>query len=392
MPSTPAQPAPEIDDPPDNPSVQRRGKRGNRTGWSTGACAAAAATAAAQGLATGAVPQQITILLPEGRRPVFPVAESSLVDGVAHAVVVKDAGDDPDVTNGARIAVQVRTLPDAAGTIRLLGGVGIGRVTRAGLGLPVGEAAINPGPRAYIESNLRAAAPALLSRVGLQATLSIADGEILARRTLNARLGILGGLSILGTTGVVYPYSTASFKATVRQGVQVAVAQGERTVCFTTGRRTERYCMETLPDLHEVCFVQMGDFVGAALDAARDAARQGRLDRILVGGMAGKLAKMAQGLRVTHARKAPIDMARLAELAAHCGATLDVCRRIQEGDTARWVAELAAEAGLSARFHQALVEAAARALARGLAAGTALEVIAFSPEGALLARTETRVE
>ena len=383
----PAQSEPATADPADGPSVQRRGKRGNRTGWSTGACAAAAATAAAQGLATGAIPQWIRILLPEGRRPVFPVAESSLVDGVAHAIVGKDAGDDPDVTNGAHIAAQVRTLPDAAGTIRLLGGVGIGRVTRPGLGLPVGEAAINPGPRAYIASNLRAAVPALLSRVGLEATLSIADGETLAHRTLNARLGILGGLSILGTTGVVYPYSTASFKATVRQGVQVAVAQGERTVCFTTGRRTERYCMETFPDLHEVCFIQMGDFVGAALDAAQESG----LERVLVGGMAGKLAKMAQGLRVTHARKAPIDMARLAELAAHCGATRDVCRRIQEGDTARWVAELATEAGLSARFHQALVEAAARALAMGLAIGTTLEVIAFSPEGALLARTETRV-
>jgi cobalt-precorrin-5B (C1)-methyltransferase len=371
--------------PADGAQGPRRGKRGQRSGWSTGACAAAAATAAARGLVTGTVPDCIEILLPEGRRPVFSVAESGSSDGVAHAVVVKDAGDDPDVTNGARIAAQVRTRPDAAGTILLLGGAGIGRVTRAGLGLPVGEAAINPGPRAYITENLRAAAADLLAHVGLEATLSILDGEALARRTLNARLGILGGLSILGTTGVVYPYSTASFKATVRQGVQVAVAQGERTLCFSTGRRTERACMATFPDLPEVCFVQMGDFVGTALDAAREA----RLERVLVGGMSGKLAKMAQGLRVTHARKAPVDMARLAELAARCGATPALGRRIEEGATARWVAELATEAGLSACFHRALVEAAARVLASGLAAGTRLEVLAFSPDGLLLARTES---
>ena len=359
-------------------------KRGNRTGWSTGACAAAAATAAAHGLATGAIPDRIEILLPEDRRPVFPVVESALAGGIARAVVVKDAGDDPDVTNGARIAAELRLLPGAAGEVRLLGGAGVGRVTRAGLGLPVGEAAINPGPRRYIESNLRAAAPALLAKNGLEVTLSIADGESLARRTLNARLGILGGLSILGTTGVVYPYSTASFKATVVQGVRVALAQGQRTVCFSTGRRTERYCMAAFPDLPEVCFVQMGDFVGAALDAARDA----RVERVLVGAMAGKLTKIAQGLRVTHARKAPVDMGLLARLAAQAGADADLCARVREGDTARWVAELAHEAGLARRFHQVLAQAAAQALAAGLAPGTRVEVLAFAPEGESLARAE----
>ncbi len=360
-------------------------KRGNRTGWSTGACAAAAATAAALGLETGAIPDLVEILLPEDRRPVFPVAERELSGGVARATVVKDAGDDPDVTNGASIAAQLRVLPGAAGEVRLLGGAGVGRVTRAGLGLPVGEAAINPGPRRYIESNVRRAASALLATGGLEITLSIPKGESLARRTLNARLGILGGLSILGTTGVVYPYSTASFKATVVQGVRVAVAQGQRTVCFSTGRRTERYCMAAFPELPEVCFVQMGDFVGAALDAARDA----RVGRVLVGAMAGKLTKIAQGLRVTHARKAAVDMELLARLAAQAGASPDLCIRVREGDTARWVAELAGEAGLVGRFHQVLARAAADALAAGLAPGTAVEVLAFAPEGERLAWAQT---
>lgn len=363
-----------------------RGRRGHRTGWSTGACAAAAAAAAARGLATGVVPQRIEIALPEGQQPVFDIVESAVSDGVARAAVVKDAGDDPDATHGARIVAQVRALPGAAGEIRLLGGVGVGRVTRAGLGLPVGEAAINPGPRVYIAENLRRAAPEILARDGLEATISVPDGEALARRTLNARLGILGGLSILGTTGVVYPYSTASFKATVLQGVRVAVAQGERTVCFATGRRTERYCMSAFPELPEVCFVQMGDFVGAALSAVRETG----VARVLVGGMAGKLAKIAQGMKVTHARKAPVDMERLAMLATESGADPALCQRIREGDTARWVAELATEAGLSARFHRRLASAAARALAAELPTGTALEVLAFDPEGHLLARAEDR--
>ncbi|QVL50387.1 MAG: cobalt-precorrin-5B (C(1))-methyltransferase [Thiocapsa sp.] len=364
-----------------------RRKRGNRTGWSTGACAAAAAAAAARGLETGVVPETIEILLPEDRRPSFAIIEGRLIEsGVqvgsgAQAAVIKDAGDDPDATHGARIVATVVRLADAPGEVHLLGGEGVGRVTRAGLGLTVGEAAINPGPRAYITANVRAAAPTRLSREGLAVTISVPDGERIAKRTLNARLGILGGISILGTTGVVYPYSTASFKATIRQGVQVALAQGQETVVFTTGRRTERHSMTRYPELPEICFVQMGDFVGAALDAAREAG----LKRIVIGAMVGKLTKIAQGLKITHARKAEVDMQLLARLVADAGGDPALCARVLEGDTARWAAELVAEAGLTGAFHQALTRAVAALVAQGLAEGTLVEVLAWGPEGDLLA-------
>ncbi len=379
-------------DPTPSPATESpaRAKRGNRTGWSTGACAAAAAAAAARGLETGVIPDEIEIRLPEHRIARFPIVDSGMTTDGALAAVIKDAGDDPDATNGARIIVEVSLLPAAPGIgpgeVRIDGGQGVGRVTRAGLGLPVGEAAINPNPRRYIAANVRDAAPGLLAKGGLLVRVSVADGERLALRTLNARLGILGGISILGTTGVVYPYSTASFKATVIQGVRVAVAQGQRTVCFTTGRRTETYCMAAHPELPEVCFVQMGDFVGAALDAARAAG----IERVLVGAMAGKLTKIAQGLRITHARKAPVDMALLARLAAEAGADSLLCRRILEGTTARWAAELIEGVGLTERFHQVLTLAAARSIASRLSAGTQVELLAWGPEGERLARAEIR--
>jgi cobalt-precorrin-5B (C1)-methyltransferase len=365
----------------------RRRKRGNRTGWSTGACAAAAAAAAARGLETGEVPARIEILLPEGRRPSFEIVEGRLIGSSsqtewgAQAVVIKDAGDDPDATHGARIVATVIPVADAPGEVRLLGGEGVGRVTRAGLGLAVGEAAINPAPRGYITANVRAAAPQRLGREGFEVTISVPDGEHTAKRTLNARLGFLGGISILGTTGVVYPYSTASFKATIRQGVQVALAQGQETAVFTTGRRTERYSMTRHPELPEVCFVQMGDFVGTALDAAREA----RLKRVLIGAMVGKLTKIAQGLKITHARKAEVDMHLLARLVAEAGGDPALCARVLEGNTARWAAELVAEAGLTRAFHHALTHAVATVVAQELAEGTFVEVLAWGPEGELLA-------
>jgi cobalt-precorrin-5B (C1)-methyltransferase len=364
-----------------DPGAGGRRKRGNRAGWSTGACAAAAAAAAARALETGEVPRTIEILLPEDRRASFEILDGTRSESSAQASVIKDAGDDPDVTHGARIVATVVALPEAAGEVRVLGSEGVGRVTRAGLGLTVGEAAINPGPRSYITANVRAAAPSRLRTEGLEVTISVPAGERLAKRTLNARLGILGGISILGTTGVVYPYSTASFKATIRQGVQVARAQGRDTVVFTTGRRTERHCMARYPELPEICFVQMGDFVGAALDAAREAG----LKRVVFGAMVGKLTKIAQGLKVTHARKAEVDMQLLARLVADAGGSPALCADVLKGDTARWTAELVAEAGLTTAFHQALTRAAARAVADGLDAGTIIEVLAWGPDGELLA-------
>jgi len=352
-------------------------RRGLRTGFTTGACAAAAARAATEGLVSGRVPEQVDCLLPNGQwvrfavsagwlagpedaptkepQPTSPAAahrEGWRPGSTAHAVVIKDAGDDPDCTHGAHLTADVRLLPDAPGEIRLRGGAGVGTVTLPGLGLALGAPAINPVPQANIAANVRAAAGDLLATLGLEVTLSVPGGEEMAKKTLNPRLGIRGGISILGTSGIVRPYSTAAFRASVIQGLEVAAAQGQETVVLTTGGRTEKFVMRFLPSLPPVAFVQMGDFTGAALDAA---ARLG-LRQVVIGCMVGKLAKMAQGETLTHARRAEVDRGLLAEIARDCGAPTEVCANIRQAETARFAAERLAELGLAGAFHQALAE------------------------------------
>ncbi|MBI2308125.1 MAG: cobalt-precorrin-5B (C(1))-methyltransferase [Rhodocyclales bacterium] len=331
-----------------------RRARGNRTGFTTGACSAAAARAAALGLLADAVPASVRCRLPNGNEVSFAVADGRVEgDGpqrIAHAVIVKDAGDDPDATHGAHLTADVRVLPHRAGEIVLKGGPGVGTVTKEGLGLEVGGPAINPVPRRNIRDNVAAAAAELLDHDGLEVTISVPGGEEMAKKTLNARLGIVGGISILGTTGIVRPYSTAAFRASVVQAIDVAATQGQRSVVFTTGGRTEKFAMRQLPGLDEACFVQMGDFVKAAFQTA---VKRG-MTRIHVGAMVGKLTKMCQGLAVTHAWKAEIDRDILAEAAVAVGAPDDLVAEIRAAETARFAAERLAALGLSEGFHRAL--------------------------------------
>lgn len=335
-----------------------RRKRGHRSGFTTGACAAAAARAATLALATDKVPANIRCSLPNGQEVEFPVHEGRIESGTAHAVVVKDAGDDPDATNGAHLTADVRRLARAAGQILLKGGPGVGTVTKEGLGLEVGGPAINPVPRRNIEENVRAVAGELLDQDGLEITISVPGGEDMAKKTLNARLGILGGISILGTTGIVRPYSTAAFRASVVQAIDVAANQGQTSVAFTTGGRSEKFAMRQLPELDESCFVQMGDFVKAAFQTA--IAR--KMQNVYVGAMAGKLTKMGQGLAVTHAWKAAIDRDLLADCAREIGAAPDLIEQIRSAETARFAAERLAALGLSVDFHRALARKAIRSL------------------------------
>ncbi len=328
----------------------RRAHRG-RTGFTTGACSAAAARAATLGLFAGQVPERVETLLPNGQRVTFAVAEQRVEADAVTAVVVKDAGDDPDVTDKARLTATVRRL--ATPGVVLKGGAGVGVVTRPGIGLPVGEAAINPVPRRNIAENVR---EALLSlgldpdAHGIEITISVPDGEKMAQRTLNPRLGILGGISILGTTGIVRPYSTAAFRASVVQAIHAAAAAGADTVVLTTGGRSEKAMMQHLPQLPEVAFVQMGDFVRTAFEAARTAG----IRTVVVGAMVGKLTKMAQGMPVTHAGKGEVDRTILAQCAAEIGAPPQVVAEIASALTARFAAERLAELGLAAAFHRAL--------------------------------------
>ena len=339
-----------------------RRARGNRSGFTTGACAAAAARAATQALVTGQFADKVLCCLPNGQQVSFAVIDSRLEgegdSRCAHAVVVKDAGDDPDATNGAQLTADVRLLPGDAGRIVLKGGPGVGTVTKLGLGLEVGGPAINPVPRRNIGDNVEAVAGELLAHDGIEVTISVPGGDAMAKKTLNARLGILDGISILGTTGIVRPYSTAAFRASVVQAIDVAARQGQQSVVLTTGGRSEKFAMRQLPELDESCFVQMGDFVKAAFVAAI----KNKIDHVHIGAMAGKLTKMGQGLAVTHAWKAQIDRDLLADCASEVGAPPAIVEEIRNAETARFAAEHLAARGLTVEFHRALAKRAIRSL------------------------------
>ncbi len=325
-------------------------KKGVRTGFTTGACSAAAARAAAAGLVTGKVPERTDCLLPNGDQVKFTVIEGYCRDNRAHAVVIKDAGDDPDVTDKAHLTADLKILPGRTGQILLAGGEGVGTVTMPGLGLEIDGPAINPVPRKNIRQNVMQAASSLLKKNGIEVTLSVPDGEKMALRTLNPRLGIIGGISILGTSGIVYPWSTAAFRACVVQGIEVAARQGQDTIVLTTGGRTEKFVMGELPGLAPASFVQMGDFLKPAFDTLV----ANRIPNVIIGGMVGKLVKMAQGETITHAGRNPVDMSLVADLAAEVGADDDIRMEIRRANTARFATERLAGLGLRGPFLTAL--------------------------------------
>jgi len=340
--------------------VRKKKKKGTRKGFTTGACSAAAARAATLGLVHGVVPEEVECILPNEQQVRFTVTEQFCENGRAHAVVIKDAGDDPDCTDRAHLTADVRALPEHPDEVRILGGAGVGRVTMQGLGLGVGGPAINKSPRKNIEKNVRQAAGGLLKTGGLEIIISVPGGEKMAKKTLNPRLGILDGISILGTTGIVHPYSTAAFRDSVIQGIQIAAAQGQDTVVLTTGGRTEKFVMRELPNLAPACFVQMGDFLKYAIDTVVSEGIQ----HIIFGGMVGKLTKIAQGETITHANRNAVNTDLLAELVAGVGAPEEVCEDIRAGQTARYASERMQESGLLQEFYQALGERVIETLGR----------------------------
>jgi cobalt-precorrin-5B (C1)-methyltransferase len=307
--------------------------KGLRTGWTTGTCASAAAKAAAIGLATGAAPLEVKVRLPNGELVVFPVE----AEAPNRCVVVKDAGDDPDCTDGARMTATAEW--SEAGDHDLRAGNGVGTITKPGLGLPVGGPAINPVPRRMI-----LAALAEVTDRPLRVTFEVPGGEQMAAKTTNARLGIIGGISILGTTGIVRPFSTAAYRASVVQQVDVAAAQGERTMVLATGSRSERAAQRLLPEQPDVCFVEVGDYTGVAL---RRAAARGMTHAVFVG-MAGKITKLAAGVMMTHFHRSKVDGDLLAEVARTTHAPQAVIDAATETETARHFFEVCVEHGYTA--------------------------------------------
>jgi cobalt-precorrin-5B (C1)-methyltransferase len=322
---------PELTEP-DLPRTAKVRPRALRTGWTTGTCASAAAKAAATALRDQAAQRTVEVALPSGRRVSFDVESCAHDATKATAVVVKDAGDDPDVTHGAHLTATVRWRTEPG--IVLEGGEGVGIVTKPGLGIEVGEPAITATPRAMITQAV-AEVTGPVNR-GVVVLLSVPGGEKMARKTTNARLGILGGISILGTTGIVRPFSTASWRASVEQAVSVMAAQGERTVVLCTGGRTEKGAMALLPDLAEVCFVEVGDFTGAAL---RRALAVG-LDGVIFVGMAGKLAKLAAGVLMTHYTRSKVDLGLLGDVTLAAGGSAAVAEEVAAANTGRHAYEI----------------------------------------------------
>lgn len=361
-------------------------RRGLRTGWTTGTCATAAARAATVALLQGAPVEHITVHLPSGQ-PVAFALHTCVIEGErARASVIKDAGDDPDVTHGAEIVATV-WWSDQPGEIELRGGKGVGTVTRPGLGLEVGGPAINPVPRRMITSEVQDAAGAALAKRGLVVEISVPAGEELARKTLNPRLGIIGGISILGTTGIVKPYSTASYRASVLQGIDVAAANGVREVVLSTGGRSEAFAQRLLTDLPELAFIEMGEFTGHAL---KQCVKRGIVLAHLAG-MIGKFSKIAQGHFMTHVAGNKVDPAFLARLAAEAGAPQELQQAIAQVNTARHAQELAQAAGFHT-FFERVAGATARSCSAYVQGKVGIDVILFDFDGTVLARAVRQMQ
>jgi cobalt-precorrin-5B (C1)-methyltransferase len=301
--------------------------KGLRTGWTTGTCASAAAKAAALGLVTGTAPLEAKVRLPNGELVAFAVeAEAN-----NRCVVVKDAGDDPDCTDGARMTATAEWADEHT---ELLAGPGVGTITKPGLGLSVGGPAINPVPERMILAALKE-----VTERPLRVTFEVPGGEQMAAKTTNARLGIVGGISILGTTGIVRPFSTAAYRASVVQQVDVAAAQGETTMVLATGSRSEKAAQRLHADIADVCFVEVGDYTGVAL---RRVAVKGMTDAVFVG-MAGKITKLAAGVMMTHFHRSKVDGELLAEVAREVQAPPAVIGAATETETARHFFEVCIE-------------------------------------------------
>ncbi|MFG1464081.1 cobalt-precorrin-5B (C(1))-methyltransferase [Xanthobacter sp. DSM 24535] len=350
-----------------------------KRGWTTGTCAAGAAKAAFAALAGGDFPDPVEVQLPSGARPAFALAVQALEGDSAMAGIVKDAGDDPDVTHGALVMARVKRLP-AGGGIVFRAGAGVGTVTRPGLPIPPGEPAINPVPRAMIAQGIAEVAAAQGIAADAEVEISIEHGAELALKTLNPRLGILGGLSVLGTTGIVIPFSCSAWIHSIHRGIDVARAMGLDHVAGATGSASEA-AAQKFHGLDEVALIDMGDFVGGMLKYLR----AHPVAKVTVAGGVAKMTKLAQGLLDLHSKRGAPDLEALAVLAGAAGGSAGLCARIRAANT---VAEAFQHATADGLMLGDLVAArawttAAAALGR---ADMALEILVFDRAGTLMGR------
>jgi len=404
---------------PEKPSKSGGKKERLRCGFSTGTAAAAAARAALRRLLTGACADAVDVRLPSGDYLAVPVAWSRIEGAMATASVVKDAGDDPDITNGAEIRASVSVLRCRAGLggcpgILLVAGKGIGLITKPGLPVAPGEPAINPVPRQMLAENIglelqlrenldfqpffvdtppdKPALPLPFCADGglrgsfiqpagfsIMVEIEVPRGEELARHTLNPRLGILGGISILGTTGIVKPFSNEAYEQTIQAAFSVAASSGCDSVVLSTGGKSERFAMGLLKELPPEAFVQIADFFSFAV---REARRFG-FSRIIHSLFFGKAIKMAQGHPYTHAHSVPLELDVLAAAAQSLGHDADHCRELASANTARHALEIIARKGSHAIL-ESIARMAAAQSARLAGDGAQIRLLLFDYDGRLL--------
>ncbi len=350
-----------------------------RTGFTTGSCATAASKAGILSIKNQKIIENVDIILPKRSRLEIHINSCEFTTNSAKCSVIKDGGDDPDVTHGAAIFANIELTNDV-GEIEIDGGEGVGRVTKPGLGLEIGSAAINPTPKKMILENVREVGEELLEKNGIKIVVSVPKGKELGPKTDNPRIGIMGGISILGTSGIVIPYSTASFAAAIRQQISVVNTMNDDNVVLTTGGRSEDFARKII-DLPDHSFIQMGDFSGYTI---KQCAKQ-ELKKAYVAGFIGKLAKMAAGVKQTHVKGGKVDMKFLSELAKRCNAGEETVSKILGANTARNVQEIIIEDKIEGFFDEITKEVGEQ-MRQHSEGKIPVEVILFDFDGTVLSR------
>ena len=364
------------------PEIEEKKRKGTlRTGYTTGTTATAATKGALYALINGKPIERVAVSLPKGKTATLKIAwTKNESNGKVTCAAIKDGGDDPDATHGAEICSTVSFSKNAT-NVYIDGGKGVGRVTKPGLGLEIGKAAINPTPLKMLEQAVREVARDQLENQGIDVVISVPNGEEIAKKTDNPRLGILGGISILGTTGLVLPYSTASFAASIRQGLDVATAMDADTVVLTTGGRSEDFAKEMFK-LPDHCFIQMGDFAGYSI---KQCANKMTIRQVIIAGFIGKLTKMAMGIKQTHVAGSHIDMEFMARLAADCDAPQNVIDEINSANTARHVSEIVKRNNILS-YHDQLCKRVAEQMHEHARGQLQIEVVLFEFDGTVIGR------
>ena len=361
----------------DTANVEEKAKL--RTGYTTGSSATAAAKAGLLSIINQKKTDSIAIRLPKGNSIEILVHSCDFNSDNAKCSVIKDGGDDPDVTHGAEIIVEL-SFTEKINEIEIDGGEGVGMVTKPGLGLEINKPAINPTPKKMIIGNLREIGEKILEKKGIRVVISVPKGRELGPKTDNPRIGIKNGISILGTSGIVIPFSTASYAASIRQNLDVSVAMGNDTVVLTTGGRSEDFAKKII-DLPEHCFVQMGDFSGYTIQQCG----RKNIKRAHVVGFIGKLAKMAAGVKQTHVKGSKVDMNFLADLAKKSNADETIIENIKKANTARHVSEIIQENNVTG-FFDLIVNETYRHMRKYSEEKVPIDVILFDFDGNILAR------